>query len=185
MDRSALLLVARAAAWAAWWTATTHRDGQLVAAVPVERLLPLLRTLRDGWGRFRSLTDLWGCDRPERSRRLQLQYLLLSYDRNLRLRLRVDLAVGRPCPSAGSLFPAARWLEREVWDLFGVPFSGHGDLRRLLTDYGFEGHPLRKEFPLVGFSEVRYDDLAKRVVLVPVELPQEYRHFDFMLPWKS
>ena len=116
--------------------------------------------------------------------RLQLQYLLLSYDRNLRLRLRLDLAPGRPCPSAGSLFPAARWLEREVWDLFGIPFSGHGDLRRLLTDYGFEGHPLRKEFPLVGFSEVRYDDLAKRVVLVPVELPQEYRHFDFMLPWK-
>jgi NADH-quinone oxidoreductase subunit C len=153
-----------------------------VVAVRPDRLLPLLRTLRDGWGRFRSLTDLWAVDRPDRLRRFQLQYLLLSYDHNLRLRLRVDLD-GRPCPSAGPLFPAARWLEREVWDLFGLPFAGHPDLRRLLTDYGFEGHPLRRDFPLVGFLEVRYDELAKRVVLEPLELTQDYRHFDFNLPW--
>jgi NADH-quinone oxidoreductase subunit C len=131
-----------------------------------------------------ALVDLTCVDYTQRTPRFQLVYQLLSPRFNLRLAVRTATNGGPP-PSVADLYPAANWLEREVWDLFGLPFAGHGDLRRILTDYGFVGHPLRKDFPLVGFQEVRYDDQRRRVVLEPVEFGQQYRHFALGLPWQS
>ena len=131
------------------------------------------------------LMDVCGVDYPERDERFEVVYNLLSLTHNLRVRVKLSADEETPVPSVSSIFSAAGWWEREAWDLYGIYFSDHKDLRRILTDYGFEGHPLRKDFPLTGHVEVRYDEAQKRVVYDPVSLPQEYRAFDFVSPWEG
>ena len=131
------------------------------------------------------LMDVCGVDYPDRDERFEVVYNLLSLKHNLRIRVTLSCDEQTPVPSVTSIFSSAGWWEREAWDLFGIYFSGHADLRRILTDYGFEGHPLRKDFPLSGHVEVRYDEVQKRVVYEPVSLPQEYRGFDFISPWEG
>ena len=149
----------------------------------VPQVLTLLRG--DRQAAFTQLIDLTAVDYPERESRFDVVYLLLSMDNNMRMRLVAAVAAGQAMPSVSGLFMAANWAEREVWDMFGIFFAGHPDLRRLLTDYGFEGHPLRKDFPLTGHVEVRYDDNQRRVVNEPVHLVQEFRDFDFLSPWEG
>jgi NADH-quinone oxidoreductase subunit C len=134
---------------------------------------------------FRCFIDICGADYPQRPRRFDVVYHLLSLRHNTRVRVKVQTDAAMPVPSAITVFPAANWYERETYDLYGILFSGHPDLRRLLTDYGFEGHPLRKDFPLTGFVEVRYDQDEARVVYEPVKLTQEFRNFDFLSPWEG
>ncbi len=135
--------------------------------------------------RFSSLVDITAVDYPERAKRFDLVYHFLSMYRNHRIRVRVSVREEDMVPSITEAFPAANWFEREVFDMFGILFSGHPDLRRILTDYGFRGYPLRKDFPTTGYTEVRYDEVQKRVVYEPVNLVQEYRQFDFMSPWEG
>ncbi|MCX5512025.1 NADH-quinone oxidoreductase subunit C [Kaistia algarum] len=135
--------------------------------------------------RFLSIIDVCGADYPEREKRFDVVYHLLSPSRNLRLRLTVQADETTMVPSITPILPGANWFEREAYDLYGILFVGHPDLRRILTDYGFDGHPLRKDFPLTGYVEVRYDDEMKRVVYEPVRLPQEFRDFDFLSPWEG
>jgi len=143
----------------------------------------VLKILRDNVScQFKLLMDLCGVDYPEREERFEVVYNLLSLTHNRRIRVKTRTA-GDPVPSATEVFSTAGWFERECWDMYGVPFSDNPDLRRLLTDYGFEGHPLRKDFPLSGFVELRYDDEKKRVVYEPVKLTQDFRSFDFLSPW--
>lgn len=149
----------------------------------LRRVLTFLRD--DSLCLFKQLMDIAGVDRPERAERFEIVYHLLSPGHNQRVRVRLSVGEGQAVPSATAIFPSAGWYEREVWDMFGVAFSGHDDLRRLLTDYGFEGHPLRKEFPLTGFVECRYDEEEKRVVQEPVRLVQDFRNFDFLSPWEG
>jgi len=134
---------------------------------------------------FVNFTDLCGADYPGREQRFDVVYHLLSPHHNQRIRIKVQTDEQTPVPSAIDVFPAANWFEREAYDMFGILFSGHPDLRRILTDYGFQGYPLRKDFPLTGFVEVRYDDEQKRVVYEPVKLQQEFRNFDFLSPWEG
>jgi len=129
--------------------------------------------------------DICGVDWPERPERFDVVYNLLSLKHNQRIRVKVAVREDEPVPSVVGIFPSAGWYEREVWDLYGVPFAGNPDLRRILTDYGFDGHPLRKDFPLTGFVELRYDDEQKRVVYEPVKLTQDFRSFDFLSPWEG
>jgi NADH-quinone oxidoreductase subunit C len=160
--------------------------GELSIEVEPEKIVPTLEFLRDDPNcRFGCLIDICGVDYPERERRFDVVYHLLSPWLNRRIRVRVKTDEATAVPSAVSVFPAANWFEREAYDLYGILFSGHPDLRRLLTDYGFEGHPLRKDFPLTGFVELRYDDELKRVVYEPVKLMQEFRSFDFLSPWEA
>ena len=149
----------------------------------IPQVLSLLRG--DRQAAFNQLIDLTAVDYPERELRFDLVYLLLSMDNNMRMRLVAAVASGQPVPTVTHLYMAANWAEREAWDMFGIFFAGHPDLRRLLTDYGFEGHPLRKDFPLTGHVEVRYDDSQRRVVNEPVHLVQEFRDFDFLSPWEG
>ena len=135
--------------------------------------------------RFSTLIDITAVDHPERPARFDVVYGFLSMYRNQRIRLKVAVRADELVPSATGLFPGADWYEREVFDLFGIMFSGHPDLRRILTDYGFRGYPLRKDFPTTGYVEVRYDESLKRVVYEPVRLTQEYRQFDFLSPWEG
>ncbi|MBB3539408.1 MULTISPECIES: NADH-quinone oxidoreductase subunit C [unclassified Rhizobium] len=159
---------------------------ELNATATPETILALLTFLRDDARcGFISMIDICGVDWPQREKRFDVVYHLLSPKQNLRIRVKVAVADGESVPSATSVYKGAEWFEREAWDMYGIPFSGHADLRRLLTDYGFEGHPLRKDFPTTGYVEVRYDDAAKRVVYEPVELKQEFRNFDFMSPWEG
>ncbi|MGI9356789.1 MAG: NADH-quinone oxidoreductase subunit C [Rhizobiaceae bacterium] len=149
-------------------------------------VIPVLRFLRDdAQAQFACLVDICGVDYPERRDRFDVVYHLLSPKQNMRVRVKLTTDTETPVPSVIDVFPGADWFEREAYDLYGILFTGHPDLRRLLTDYGFEGHPLRKDFPLTGFSEVRYDDAQKRVVYEPVELRQEFRNFDFLSPWEG
>jgi NADH-quinone oxidoreductase subunit C len=134
---------------------------------------------------FKQLVTICGADYPERDERFEVVYCLLSLKHNHRVRVKVTTSENTPVESVTGIFSCANWYEREVWDLYGVYFDGHPDLRRLLTDYGFEGHPLRKDFPLTGFVEVRYDETQKRVVYEPVKLRQEFRTFDFISPWEG
>ncbi|MBF9034232.1 NADH-quinone oxidoreductase subunit C [Rhodobacterales bacterium HKCCE2091] len=134
---------------------------------------------------FSTLVDITAVDYPAREKRFDVVWHLLSMYRNQRLRVRAQVRVDEIVPSLVDVYPAANWYEREIFDMFGILFSGHPDLRRLLTDYGFRGHPLRKDFPTTGFVEVRYDEALKRVVYEPVKLTQEYRQFDFMSPWEG
>jgi len=160
--------------------------GELTLDVASGRIVDVALKLRDSADlRFVCLIDICGADYPERERRFDVVYHLLSPTLNARIRLKVQTDGQAPVPSLVEVFPAANWYERETWDMYGVVFSGHPDLRRLLTDYGFEGHPLRKDFPLTGFVEVRYDDAQKRVVYEPVALRQEFRRFDFLSPWEG
>jgi NADH-quinone oxidoreductase subunit C len=166
--------------------ATTVVYGELVAEVKrasIGRLLAFLRD--DAQCKFTVLVDICGVDHPERPERFDVVYNLLSLRFNRRIRLKVKTDEEKPVPSATGLYSAAGWYEREAWDLFGIYFSDHPDLRRILTDYGFEGHPLRKDFPLTGYVELRYDEEQKRVVYEPVKLKQEFRSFDFLSPWEG
>lgn len=160
--------------------------GELTLVTAPENIIPLLTFLRDDVQcGFINFIDICGVDWPQREKRFDVVYHLLSPRQNLRIRVTVMVAEDEPVPSACSVYPGADWFEREAWDMYGILFTGHPDLRRILTDYGFEGHPLRKDFPTTGFVEVRYDDSAKRVVYEPVELRQEFRSFDFLSPWEG
>lgn len=160
--------------------------GELTLTVDGSDVLETLGFLRDDVQCcFVCLIDIAGVDYPAREKRFDVVYHLLSPQQNHRIRVRVMVAEDIALPSATPVFPGADWFEREAYDLYGILFSGHPDLRRLLTDYGFEGHPLRKDFPLTGYVEVRYDDERKRVVYEPVELKQEFRNFDFLSPWEG
>jgi NADH-quinone oxidoreductase subunit C len=160
--------------------------GELTVLVAAEDLVRVLTFLRDDPRcLFVSLMDLCGADYPGRERRFDVVYHLISYRHNCRIRIKVEADEVTPVPSVIDVYPTANWFEREAYDLYGVLFSGHPDLRRILTDYGFEGHPLRKDFPLTGFVELRYDEEQKRVVYEPVKLQQEFRSFDFLSPWEG
>jgi NADH-quinone oxidoreductase subunit C len=158
--------------------------GELTITVAAPRILDVLAWLQ-GPGDFKILVDLCGLDWPTRAKRFDVVYHLLSLTRNIRVRVKAELSDGEAIKSAIEIYPAAGWFERETFDMYGVPFEGHPDLRRILTDYGFSGYPLRKDFPLTGYVELRYDDELKRVVYQPVQLVQEFRDFDFMSPWEG
>jgi len=163
-----------------------ERGAELVLRVRSDGLLDVLALLRDApQFAFEQLMDICGLDWPERPVRFEVVYNLLSLSRNRRIRVITDVADGGSVPSVAGLWPCATWYEREAWDMFGIVFEGQTDLRRLLTDYGFEGHPLRKDFPLTGYVEVRYDEERKQVVYEPVKLMQDYRNFDFLSPWEG
>jgi len=160
--------------------------GELTLDIERDQIAHMLRYLRDDPAcMFTCLIDICGVDYPGRDLRFDVVYHLLSPQLNHRIRLKVRTDDQTPVPSAIGVFPAANWFEREAFDLYGILFSGHPDLRRLLTDYGFQGYPLRKDFPLTGFVEVRYSEEQKRVVYEPVKLPQEFRNFDFLSPWEG
>ena len=160
--------------------------GELVIHTEGENLIAILTALRDGPSTsFEQVMDICGVDWPERPKRFDVVYNLLSVTLNQRARVIVQSDGISPIPSVHELWPCATWWEREAWDLFGILFSGQPDLRRILTDYGFDGHPLRKDFPLSGFVEVRYDEEQKRVINVPVSLTQDFRNFDFVSPWEG
>ncbi|GBU18944.1 MULTISPECIES: NADH-quinone oxidoreductase subunit C [Methylobacterium] len=160
--------------------------GELTLVVQASDIVYALTYLRDDPGcAFRCFVDICGADYPQRAKRFDVVYHLLSLRHNARIRVKVRTDETTPVPSVIDVFPAANWFERETYDLYGILFSGHPDLRRLLTDYGFEGHPLRKDFPLTGFVEVRYDQEEARVVYEPVKLTQEFRNFDFLSPWEG
>ncbi len=161
-------------------------QGELTLLGDAGGVVDVLKFLRDDPDcRFVCFTDITAADFPEREKRFEIVYQLLSPYKNARVRLKVATDEATPVPSAIPIFPAANWYEREVYDLFGVLFDDHPDLRRILTDYGFEGHPLRKDFPMTGFVEVRYDEEEKRVRYEPVKLTQEFRRFDFLSPWEG
>jgi NADH-quinone oxidoreductase subunit C len=160
--------------------------GELTITVAGAALARVLTYLRDEPAlMFKELVDLCGVDYPERERRFDVVYHLLSMHHNARIRVKVETDENTPVPSVVGVFPTANWFEREAWDMYGILFSDHPDLRRLLTDYGFEGHPLRKDFPLTGYVEMRYDEEQKRVVYEPVKLRQDFRSWDFLSPWEG
>ena len=162
------------------------RVGELTLLAERDHIVPLLRFLRDDQQcNFETFIDVCGVDYPERSERFEVVYHLLSMRMNHRIRVRIRTDEETAVPSVVSLWPVANWFEREAFDMYGIQFADHPDLRRILTDYGFEGWPLRKDFPLTGHYEVRYDDLEKRVIYEPVKLAQEYRNFDFLSPWEG
>jgi len=161
------------------------RWGELTLFVDAAQIVPVLKLLRDdGRCRFEILIDICGVDWPGREKRFDVVYHLLSPRLNQRIRVKIQADEINPVPSVVDVFPAANWYEREAYDMYGILFLGHPDLRRILTDYGFQGFPLRKDFPLSGYVEVRYDDEQKRVVYEPVRLTQEFRNFDFESPWE-
>ncbi len=166
---------------------TAHvAHGEVTITVAADKIIETLTRLRDDPKcQFAVLIDICGVDYPEREKRFDVVYHLLSPRLNQRLRVKVATDETTPVPSVNAVYPAANWYEREAYDMYGIRFFGHPDLRRLLTDYGFQGYPLRKDFPLTGFVEVRYDDEAKRVVYEPVRLTQEFRDFDFESPWEG
>ncbi len=159
---------------------------ELMVRVVQDAVVKVLTFLRDDQNcQFKVLLDVTAVDYPQRDERFEVVYHLLSLKHNQRIRVKLAAGEETPVPSVTEVFNCANWLEREAWDMYGIYFSGHPDLRRLLTDYGFEGHPLRKDFPLTGYVEVRYDEDQKRVVYEPVKLTQEFRSFDFMSPWEG
>ncbi|WP_313601687.1 NADH-quinone oxidoreductase subunit C [Rhizobium sp.] len=160
--------------------------GELTLLATGANVVELLTFLRDDPRcDFVNFIDACGVDYPARVKRFDVVYHLMSPKQNQRIRVKLETAEDEPVPSVTSIYPGADWAEREAWDMYGILFTGHPDLRRILTDYGFEGHPLRKDFPTTGFVEVRYDDSLKRVVYEPVELRQEFRSFDFLSPWEG
>ena len=173
------------AAFGADLLASAIRNGELSVTVVRDKIAEILTQLRAAPFAFEQLIDICGVDYPERVERFEIVYNLLSVSTNRRIRIKVTTDEDSPVPSVVALYPSANWFEREVWDLFGVFFSDHPDLRRILTDYGFEGHPMRKDFPLTGYVEVRYDQDQRRVVYEPVKLQQEFRTFDFTSPWEA
>ena len=160
--------------------------GELMIDAKTDHIVKVLTFLRDDTAcQFKILIDICGVDYPERPKRFDVVYNLLSLTHNQRVRVKLETDEETPVPSVTPVYSAAGWFEREAWDMYGILFAGHPDLRRLLSDYGFEGHPLRKDFPLTGYVEVRYDDEEKRVIYAPVKLTQEFRQFDFMSPWEG
>jgi NADH-quinone oxidoreductase subunit C len=160
--------------------------GELSITVNRDDIIAVLKFLRDDVNcQFKLMMDLCGVDYPEEEERFCVVYNLLSLPHNLRIRVKLWTGEDEPVPSATAVYSAANWWEREAWDLYGIYFTDHPDLRRILTDYGFEGHPLRKDFPLTGYVEIRYDDEQKRVVYEPVKLVQDFRSFDFLSPWEG
>ena len=165
--------------------ARVSRD-EIIVRTSISGVIGVMSSLRDDrHAAFNQLSDLTAVDYPERPERFEMVYQLLSMRNNMRMRILVTVGEGQAVPSATAVYSAANWAEREAWDMFGIFFAGHPDLRRLLTDYGFEGHPLRKDFPLTGHVEVRYDDTQRRVVNEPVSLVQEFSDFDFLSPWEG
>ncbi|QYK39883.1 MAG: NADH-quinone oxidoreductase subunit C [Paracoccaceae bacterium] len=166
---------------------STHvAHGELTVEVTLPHLSAFIEYLKtDAACRFTSLVDITAIDHPDRPARFDVVYHFLSMYRNHRIRVKVPVHEDEMVPSVSAIHPSADWFEREVFDMFGILFSGHPDLRRLLTDYGFRGHPLRKDFPTTGYTEVRWDEAQKRVVYEPVKLVQEYRQFDFLSPWEG
>ena len=160
--------------------------GEITLIVARDSIVEVLRKLRDAPGlEYQQLMEIAGVDYPDRPERFEVNYQLLSLTKNRRIRVKVTADAMTPVPSVTELWPVAGWLEREVYDLYGVIFAGNSDLRRILTDYGFEGFPLRKDFPLTGHIELRYSEAEKRVVYEPVDLPQDFRTFDFLMPWEG
>lgn len=160
--------------------------GELTLWVALDQAFALIADLKDDPAcRLNMLVDITAVDHPDHPERFEIVYMFLSMYTNSRLRVKTRVGEEEMVPSINEVHPSANWLEREIFDMFGVIFSGHPDLRRILTDYGFRGHPLRKDFPTTGFTEVRYDEVQKRVVYEPVKLTQEYRQFDFMSPWEG
>lgn len=167
-------------------TDTKIAYGELTVFTSPQAIVDVAKFLRDdGQCGFVNIVDVCGVDWPQREKRFDVVYHFLSPTQNVRIRVKLQAGEDEVVPSITPIFPGADWFERETWDLYGVPFSGHPDLRRILTDYGFEGHPLRKDFPTTGFVELRYDAEAKRVIYEPVELKQEFRSFDFLSPWEG
>ena len=165
---------------------STIAFGELTVAVKLDRLVDVIDWLRlDPTCRFSTLIDITAVDYPERPERFDVVYHFLSMYTNARIRVKVAVADGQMVPTLTAIHPTANWFEREVFDMFGIIFAGHPDMRRILTDYGFRGYPLRKDFPTTGYTEVRYDEGEKRVVYEPVKLVQDYRLFDFMSPWEG
>jgi NADH-quinone oxidoreductase subunit C len=160
--------------------------GELTLQAKAEDIVAVMKHLRDDPAcAFHALVDITAVDWPQRERRFDIVYHLMSPTQNARIRVKIEIGEAMAVASIITVFPGANWFEREVYDLYGVVFTGHPDMRRILTDYGFEGHPLRKDFPLTGFVEVRFDDEQKRVVYNPVRLAQEFRNFDFLSPWEG
>lgn len=161
-------------------------NGELVGYAKPGDILAILALLRDDENcQFKILTDITAVDYPDREERFEVNYNLLSLKKNRRIRIKVSVDETTPIPSATGIYSSANWFEREVWDMYGVRFEDHPDLRRILTDYGFDGHPQRKDFPLTGYVELRYDPDKQRVVYEPVKLDQEFRNFDFLSPWEG
>lgn len=167
-----------------WLLSSKLEHGEIVLTVARHRIEDALRLLRDQH-EYQQLMEIAGVDYPSRAERFEVVYMLLSLTRNHRIIVKVNAAENTPVPTVTTVWPVAGWLEREVFDLYGVIFSGNTDLRRILTDYGFEGHPFRKDFPLTGYVELRYSEEDKRVVYEPVKLAQDFRTFDFMSPWEG
>lgn len=159
--------------------------GELTITVARDEIVSILSRLKSKSPKFQQLIDITGVDYPERAERFEVVYHLLSMSMNDRIRVKVTTDEAKPVPSVCVVYPNADWYERETFDMYGITFSNHPDLRRILTDYGFEGYPLRKDFPMTGHVEVRYDEAQKRVVYEPVKLVQEFRRFDFMSPWEG
>ena len=159
---------------------------ELTVTTKEEELLPVLKFLKSNDKcNFRQLIDIAAVDYPEKEKRFEVIYLLLSHDKNLRIKVLISINLETSIQSISKIFPAANWMEREVFDMYGIKFKNHPDLRRILTDYNFKGHPLRKDFPLTGFNEVRYSEREKKVIYEPVKLEQDYRDFDFSSPWEG
>ncbi|HKX76896.1 MAG TPA: NADH-quinone oxidoreductase subunit C [Novosphingobium sp.] len=175
---------ALSAALGSMLVAAKEEHGEIVLTVQRDRIEDALRLLRDSH-EYQQLMEIAGVDFPSRAERFEVVYMLLSLTRNHRILVKVNAAENTPVPTVTTLWPVAGWLEREVFDLYGVIFAGNKDLRRILTDYGFEGHPFRKDFPLTGYVELRYSEEDKRVVYEPVKLAQDLRSFDFMSPWEG
>ena len=160
--------------------------GELLIEIKVEELINVINFLKSNdLCKFRQLIDIAGIDYPEEEKRFKLIYLLLSHENNLRIKISINFEMTKQIPSITKIFPSANWMEREVFDMYGIKFKNHPDLRRILTDYNFKGHPLRKDFPLTGFNEVRYSEKEKKVIYEPVKLEQNYRNFDFESPWEG
>ena len=165
---------------------STIRNEELLIETSDNDLVEVVQFLKSNENcKFKQLIDIAGVDYPENEKRFELIYLFLSHENNIRIKLLTKFAIDQTINSITKIFPSANWMEREVFDMYGVKFKNHPDLRRILTDYGFKGHPLRKDFPLTGFNEVRYSEKDKKVIYEPVKLEQNYRNFDFESPWEG
>tara|TARA_B100001093_G_scaffold11384_1_gene10529 strand:+ start:359 stop:976 length:618 start_codon:yes stop_codon:yes gene_type:complete len=165
---------------------STIEHNELLIEINENDLFDVIQFLKSNdFCKFRQLIDIAGVDYPENEKRFQLIYLLLSHEHNFRIKLLIKFQIDQTILSITKIFPSANWMEREVFDMYGVKFKNHPDLRRILTDYNFKGHPLRKDFPLTGFNEVRYSEKEKKVIYEPVKLEQNYRNFDFESPWEG
>ena len=165
---------------------STIAFNEILIETDVDNLLNVIQFLKlNDNCKFKQLIDIAGIDFPEKDKRFRIVYLLLSHENNLRIKVSIDFDIQKKISSIIKLFPSANWMEREVFDMYGIKFTNHPDLRRILTDYGFKGYPLRKDFPLTGFNEVRYSEKSKKVIYEPVKLEQNYRNFDFESPWEG